>query len=152
MIGRRTRHMKAKVVEENRNPIFKRKEMPVEIAHDENGTPDRIAIKKLLASQLDEKPENLYVVKVEGKTGTDHSLCHIQIYESKGLAVQTLPKHIITRNLPPEERKAKKAEAKPQEPQKAKAAEKPRETKPQEAKKEKATEKAPSQETPKPKK
>lgn len=144
--------MKAKVVEENRNPVLKRKEMLVEIAHDESGTPDRIAIKKLVASQLDEKPENLYVVKVEGKAGTELSLCHIQIYETKELAVQTLPKHIITRNLPPEEREAKKAEAKPQEPRKAKAAEKAPEAKPQETKKEKAAEKAPSQETPKPKK
>ena len=119
--------MKSRIIEENRNPIFKRRELLAEITHDESGTPDRLAIKKFLATQLDEKIDNLYMVKIEGKTGTDKSLCNVEIYENKDLAEKTLPKHIITRNLPPEERKAKK------EP----------EVKPQEAKKEKETEKAP---------
>ncbi|MEM2942854.1 MAG: hypothetical protein QXT81_05480 [Candidatus Bathyarchaeia archaeon] len=120
--------------------MFKRKEILVEIEHDDAGTPDRISVRKLLASQLEERPENIYVVKMEGKTGMSHSLCHIQVYETKELASQTLPEHILTRNLPPEEREAKAA--KPTGDQKAKVAEKPAE-----AKKEKSAGKPSGQKT-----
>ncbi|MBS7623315.1 hypothetical protein KEJ39_06540 [Candidatus Bathyarchaeota archaeon] len=131
--------MKAKVLHESRNPLFKRKEILVEIEHDDTGTPDRISVRKLLASQLEEKPEKIYVVKMEGKTGMSHSLCHVQVYETKELASQTLPEHILTRNLPPEEREAKTA--KPTGDQKAEA------VKPVEARKEKAAGKPSGQKT-----
>jgi ribosomal protein S24E len=131
--------MRAKVLHENRNPLFKRKEILVEIEHDDAGTPDRISVRKLLASQLGERPENIYVVKMEGKTGMSHSLCHVEVYETKELASQTLPEHILTRNLPPEEREAKAEKL--TEDQKEKGA------KPAEAKKEKAAGKPSGQKT-----
>jgi len=138
--------MKAKIMEERRNPVLKRRELLVEVAHDEIGTPERIALKKFLAAQFDEKPENLYLIKIEGKTGSDRSFCNVQIYETKDLAEKILPEHIITRNLPPEERKPKKKqEVKPPEEKREKV------TKPPEEKKEKAAEKTQPKEPEKPK-
>jgi len=129
--------MKAKVIRENRNPILKRKEILVELTHDESGTPERLAARRFLASQLEERIENLYLTKVEGKTGADKSLCHVEVYETKELAEETLPKHILRRNLPPEERQAKKTQpespkreaVKEKVPEKAKAPEAERQKK-----------------------
>ncbi len=137
--------MKAKVIEESGNPVLQRRELLIEVTHDKTGTPERMTLKKFLASQFDEKPENLYLIKVESKTGSDRSLCNVQIYEEKDLAEKTLAKHIITRNLPPEERKPKKErEAKPREEKKAPEEKKektPEKTQPKEAEKTKETEK-----------
>ncbi|MEE9458910.1 MAG: hypothetical protein V3V84_04010 [Candidatus Bathyarchaeia archaeon] len=127
--------MKTKMIYEKNNPVLKRKEIKVEITHEKGGTPDRIAIRDFLASQLKEKPQNLYIIKVEGKTGSDSSVCQAEIYESKELADEILPEHISTRNLPPDKREAKqKPKAKPEEPKKEKPEPK---AKPEEPKKEK---------------
>lgn len=150
--------MKAKVIEDKRNPVLKRREMIVEVSHDEKGTPERLTLREFMSKQFDEKIENLYVVKIEGRTGSDKSLCHIEIYESRELAEDALPEHVITRNLPPEKRKAKqkKEEEKREEAKKEKAKEKSKgvetgKPQPTEAKKEKTEDKAKA-ETEKPKK
>jgi len=130
--------MKTKMIYEKNNPVLKRKEIKVEITHEKGGTPDRIAIRDFLASQLKEKPQNLYIIKVEGKTGSDSSVCQAEIYESKELADEILPKYISTRNLPPDKRETKKSKAKPEETKKEKP--EPKEeskAKPEETKKEK---------------
>ncbi len=152
--------MKAKVMEETRNPVLRRKEILVELTHDEKGTPERLATRDFLASELDEKPENVYVVKIEGKTGLKRSLCHVEVYESKELAEKIVPKYIQTRNLPPEKREAaKKKPEKPKEAVKEKPEAKPKEAekekpepKPKETVKEKPAEKAKAPEAEKPKK
>ena len=129
--------MKTKMISEKNNPVLKRKEIKVEITHEKGGTPDRIAIRDFLASQLKEKPQNLYIIKVEGKTGSDSSVCQAEIYESKELADEILPKYINTRNLPPDKRETKKP--KPEETKKEKPKEEPK-AKPEETKKEKPKE------------
>ena len=131
--------MKTKMIHEKNNPVLKRKEIKVEITHEKGGTPDRIAIKDFLASQLKEKPENLFIIKVEGKTGSDSSICQAEIYESKELAGEILPEYLSTRNLPPDKRAAKqKPKAKPEVAKKEKpeTKEEPK-AKPEEPKKEK---------------
>jgi ribosomal protein S24E len=112
--------MKTKMIYEKNNPVLKRKEIKVEITHEKGGTPDRIAIRDFLASQLKEKPQNLYIIKIEGKTGSDSSVCQAEIYESEELADEILPKYISTRNLPPDKREAKKSKVKPEETKKEK--------------------------------
>jgi ribosomal protein S24E len=130
--------MKTKMIYEKNNPVLKRKEIKVEITHEKGGTPDRIAIRDFLASQLKEKPQNLYIIKVEGKTGSDSSVCQAEIYESKELADEILPEHIRTRNLPPDKRETKqKPKAKPEETKKEKPEPKEPKAKPEETKKEK---------------
>ena len=150
--------MDFKVKQDTYNPLLKRKEVSVEIDHDGQGTPSRVDLRKAVASKYNTKQENVYVVEMQTKTGTQSAVCTVEVYDDAKMAQQTVPKHIQTRNLPPDERKrvreeeAKKEEVKPK-PEKPKA-QKPTETKeqkPEEAPKEAKpkTETKPSTEAPK---
>jgi small subunit ribosomal protein S24e len=120
-----------KVKQDTYNPLLKRKEVSLEIEHEGQGTPSRIDLRKAVASKFSTKLENVYVIEVETKTGTQNALCQIEVYDDAQTAQQTVPKHIRTRNLPPDERRqireqeAKKEEAKPkgEKPKAAKLAE-----------------------------
>jgi len=125
-----------RVKQDTYNPLFKRKEVSLEVEHDGEGTPSRVDLRKAVAAKFNTKAENVYVIDVETNTGTQNAKCLIEVYEDAKVAEQTVPKHIQTRNLPPEERKkvreqeAKKEEVKP----------KPKATKPAEPKAGKAAE------------
>ena len=140
--------MDLKVKQDTYNPLLKRKEVSLEVEHEGQGTPSRIDLRKAVASKFSTKPENVYVIEVETKTGTQNAICQIEVYDDAQTAQQTVPKHIQTRNLPPDQRKqvreqeAKKEEAKPKG-EKPKAA-KPAAAKPEAkvAKQEEATKEA----------
>jgi len=127
--------MDLKVKQDTYNPLFKRKEVSLEVEHDGQGTPSRLDLRKAVASKFNTKAENVYVIDVETNTGTQNAQCLVEVYDDAQMAVQTVPKHIQTRNLPPDERKkvreqeAKKEEVKPK-PEKPKAG-KPAEGKPE---------------------
>jgi small subunit ribosomal protein S24e len=127
-----------KITQDTYNPLLKRKEVSIEVDHEGQGTPSRIDLRKAVASKLNTKPENVYVIDVETKTGTQNAVCLVEVYDDPQTAQQTVSKYIQTRNLPPEERKQvreqeAKKEAKPK-------AEKPKPGKPSEAKPEAKTE------------
>jgi ribosomal protein S24E len=123
-----------KVKQDTYNPLFKRKEVSLEVEHDGQGTPSRVDLRKAVASKFNTKSENVYVIDVETGTGTQNAQCLVEVYDDAKMAGQTVPKHIQTRNLPPEERKkvreqeTKKEEAKPKPSPKAA---KPAESKPE---------------------
>jgi len=119
-----------KVLDQAYNPLLKRKEVKVEITHSGAGTPDRFMIRKELASRLNVKLDNLYVVGMETKTGMGKTRCNAEVYDTPETARKITPNYVIIRNKPPEERKkeAKPAEA-PKKPEK-------KEGKPPEPKKE----------------
>jgi small subunit ribosomal protein S24e len=110
--------LELKVRQEEYNALLRRKEIYAEVDHDEAGTPSRIDLRKAIASKYGAKPENVYVIDIETKTGTQTALCEVQVYDDNEGAQRTVPKHIRTRNLPPEERRrvreqeARKTEAK----------------------------------------
>lgn len=138
--------MDFKVRQDAYNPLLKRKEVRVEVDHDGAGTPSRVDLRKAIAAKYNTKPENVYVLDVETKTGTQSASCAIEVYDDPQSAQRTVPKYIQVRNLPPEERKrvreqeAKKEEVKPK-------AEKPKMEKPKAEKpKEEAKEEKPKQE------
>ena len=121
-----------KVREDTYNPLLKRKEVSVEIEHEGQGTPSRVDLRKAVATKFSTKPENVYVIDVETKTGTQNAVCQAEVYDDPKTAQQTVPKYIQIRNLPPDERKQvreqeAKKEAKPK-------GEKSKPTKPSEAK------------------
>lgn len=97
--------MEFKVINEFYNPLIKRKEVKAEIIHQAAGTPDRFSLRKELASKLNEDLEKLYIVKMVTKTGTNKTICDIEVYDNKETAKLIIPKHILIRNLSPEERK-----------------------------------------------
>lgn len=132
-------HMEFKVMQDNYNALLKRKEVLIEVDHEESGTPSRIELKKAVAAKYGTKPDNVYVVDVETKTGTQNAICELQVYDDPKVAANIVPKYIQVRDLPPEEQKkareqkAKKKEEKPKE-EKAKV-EKGKEEKPKQEEK-----------------
>jgi len=105
--------MDFKIREDNYNPLLKRKELRLEVDHDEAGTPSRMDLRKAIASKYGTQADNVYVMNMHTKTGTHGALCEVQVYDEPEQARRVVPKHIQIRNLPPEERKkAKEQKAK----------------------------------------
>jgi ribosomal protein S24E len=121
--------MEIKVSNEFYNPLLKRKEITLEIEHTGEGTPQRFDIRKRMASKLNAKIENVFVVSLNTSTGLQRSTCALQVYDDPRAASSTVPEHVATRNLPPEER-AKVKEAKAAKPEKAAKPAEKREAKP----------------------
>ena len=124
--------MEIKVSNEFYNPLLKRKEITLEIEHTGEGTPQRFDIRKRMASKLNAKIENVFVVSLDTSTGLQRSTCTLQVYDDSRAASSTVPEHVATRNLPPEER-AKVKEAKAAKPEKAAKPAAKREAKPKES-------------------
>jgi ribosomal protein S24E len=124
--------MEIKVSNELYNPLLKRKEITLEIEHTGEGTPQRFDIRKRMASKLNAKIENVFVVSLDTYTGLQRSTCALQVYDDSRAASSTVPEHVATRNLPPEER-AKVKEAKAAKPEKAAKPAEKREAKPKES-------------------
>jgi len=125
-----------KVKQDTYNPLFKRKEVSLEVEHEGVGTPSRVDLRKAVAAKFNTKTENVYVIDIETNTGTENAECLVEVYEDAKMAEQTVPKHIKTRNLPLEERK----KVREQEGKKEEAKEKPKAAKPAEPKAGKAAE------------
>jgi len=115
-----------KVLNEHYNPVMKRKEIKVEVSHASVGTPERFSTRKALAERFNTKLENLYVTDMITGTGTQETICNIEVYDDQKFASQIVPTYIRIRNLPADERKklkeektAEKKEVKPAAPEKA---------------------------------
>lgn len=121
--------MELKIVKDTRNELFKRREIEFEVAHSGSGTPDRFAVRKALASKAGSKLDNVYVLSIMNYTGTNRGPGKAEVYESRQIAERVLPRHLLIRNMPPEER-AKIQKAEKEKP----AVKKPPEKKPEEKK------------------
>ena len=114
--------MDIKISSDSYNPLLKRREIGLEIHHKGEGTPQRFDVRKRIASKLNTKIENVFVVSLDTTTGLQRTLCSLQIYDDPRTASSTVPEHIAVRNLPPEERakireaKSAKVEKKPAKP------------------------------------
>lgn len=95
--------------------------MYADVGHENTGSPSRLALRDAVASKYGVKPENVYVVDIHTRTGTQESECTIQVYDDPATAKLMVPEYIRVRNLPVEERKkareqkTKKKEEKPKE-------------------------------------
>lgn len=108
--------MEFKVRRENYNPVLSRKEVHLEIDHDRSGTPTRVELRKAVAAKYGVKADNVYVVNMQTNTGTRQATCEVQVYDDPKFARMVVPKHVQTRNLPPEERKRAAEEKAKEEP------------------------------------
>jgi ribosomal protein S24E len=124
--------MEIKVSNESYNPLLRRKEITLEIDHSGEGTPQRFDIRKRMASKLNAKIENVFVISLDTSTGMQRTTCALQVYDDPRVASSTIPEHVATRNLPPEER-AKVKEDKAAKPEKAAKPAEKREAKPKES-------------------
>jgi ribosomal protein S24E len=110
--------MEFKVKQDVYNPLLKRKEVSLDVNHEREGSPSRVALRDAIATKYSTKSENVFVVQIQTPTGSQHSVCEVEIYDDYEGARSVVPKHIQIRNLPSEERKkmreaSKKAEEKP---------------------------------------
>jgi len=109
--------MEVKIIDKKYNPLLKRNEVVFEVKHEKvKGTPPRLEIRAKLAEMLKMKLDQVYMRKVETKTGTMLALGEANAYDTVEQAVLIEPKYVIERNTPKE--KAKEAE-KPKKPEKA---------------------------------
>jgi small subunit ribosomal protein S24e len=110
--------MEIEIISEKYNPLLKRKEVVFQVKHEQTkGTPPRFEIRTKLAEKLKMKLEQVYVRKVETKTGTMIARGEANAYDSIKQAMFIEPKFIIERNAPKE--KAEEAE-KPEKVEKPK--------------------------------
>ena len=116
--------MDAKIIKDRRNQLFSRREIEFEVIHPKSGTPDRFSIRKALASKVSSKLENVYVLEVLSATGTNRSVGKAGVYENPQIAERVLPRHLLIRNMPPEEREKAKQTEKGKKPEEKKAEEK----------------------------
>jgi len=115
--------MEIKIIAQKYNPLLKRKEVIFEVKHEKvKGTPPRLEIRTKLAEMLKMKLDQVYMRKVETKTGTMIALGEANAYDTVEQAVLTESKYVIERNTPKE--KAKEAE-KPKKTEKAEEQKKP---------------------------
>ena len=83
--------MDFKVKQDTYNPLLKRKEVSVEVEHESQGTPSRLDLRKAVASKYSTKTENVYVIDVESKTGTQNALCSVEVYDDPETAAANGP-------------------------------------------------------------
>jgi ribosomal protein S24E len=95
--------MKLKILSKEQNPLMKRKEVTFRVDHAQTGgTPTRLEIRKQLANLLKMDIELVYINQLETKTGTMVALGEANAYDSVEQAKLVEPKHIIARNVTPE--------------------------------------------------
>lgn len=128
--------MEIKVLKEVNNPLLHRKEIQFEIRHSGAGTPDRLSIRQAVASKLKADSSKVYVIDAITATGTQTTTGRADLYQEVQDAEIFLPQHILTRNLPPEQRSKAAPEEKPEPAEEGKKAEqKPGKPKPGESEK-----------------
>jgi ribosomal protein S24E len=113
----------AKIVSERRNQLFNRREIEFEVIHSDSGTPDRLSIRKAIAAKTNSKLDSVYLLEVQTVTGTNRSVGKAEVYDNPQIAEKVLPRHLLIRNMPPDQREkvkqadaAKKAEGKKEQP------------------------------------
>jgi small subunit ribosomal protein S24e len=120
--------MEFKVRQDTYNPLLGRKELSLVVEHENAGSPSRTSLRDAVAVKYGTKAESVFVVEINTKTGTQYSVCEVQVYDDSKAAKILVPKHIQIRNLPSEERKKIREQSKKTE-EKPKAAEKPKQAK-----------------------
>jgi small subunit ribosomal protein S24e len=120
--------MEVKIISKRYNPLLKRKEVIFEVKHEQiKGTPPRFELRTKLAEMLKMKLEQVYVRKVETKTGTMIALGEANAYDTVEQAMLIEPKYVIERNTPKEKEKEAEKPKKEEKPEEPKKPEKPAE-------------------------
>ena len=97
--------MDVKIVSKKENPLFKRKEVKFTVVHSQSKTPERLDIKRLLASELQVSDKLVFIKRMDTMTGTNTTVGEANAYETEAQAKLIEPKYITKRNSPPEKPK-----------------------------------------------
>jgi len=119
--------LEVKIVQQQYNPLLKRKELAFEIKHEQTrGTPSRLEVRQKLAEQLKTNLELVFVKRFETKTGTMTARGEANVYDTVEQAKLVEPRHLIERNMPKEKKEAAEKAEEPKKPEKPEKAEKPK--------------------------
>lgn len=91
--------MKFKVVEMKDNPIFKRKEIVLEIEHMGEATPTREMVKNFVSNELDLNAEHIFIISIRTETGRPVSRATVYAFNSLEDARLQLPKKYWAREV-----------------------------------------------------
>jgi small subunit ribosomal protein S24e len=98
--------MEVNISSEKKNPLLKRREVCFNVEHERTrGTPQRLEVRKAVATALKTDPDLVFVKKLETKTGTNVAVGVANVYDSVEQARSIEPEYIIKRNAPPEKPK-----------------------------------------------
>ncbi len=86
------------VVNEKYNPLIKRLELDIRIAHIGKGTPSRGILRKAIAEAYNVDIEKVYVRKIESEFGWGVTRVEVHIYDSPDRAKLFEPEYVIKRN------------------------------------------------------
>ena len=90
--------MEIDIVEERENPLFKRKELTVEISHLKEATPTRDAFRKKIAALKNADLNTVVVQEIQSTFGMPKSKALVHIYDTPDLALKIEAAHILKRN------------------------------------------------------
>jgi len=112
--------LEVKIVQQQYNPLLKRKELAFEIKHEQaRGTPSRLEVRQKLAEQLKTNLELVFVKRFETKTGTMTARGEANAYDTVEQAKLVEPQYLIERNVPKEKREAAEKAEEPKKPEKS---------------------------------
>jgi len=92
-----------------KNPLIGRREITFEV--EEISTPSRAEIRRDIAVLMKTELENVWIRKMETKSGTRTTVGTVHIYDEAEKALQVEPEYIIKRNQAPEQPSEPKEES-----------------------------------------
>ena len=98
--------MKVKTINEKENPLFKRKELSLEIEHEESKTPAKAELQKEMAKHLKKDVQQIEIKSIFSDCGTAKSKAKVFVWEEK--KVPDLSKAVKKEEAPKEEVKEEK--------------------------------------------
>ena len=87
------------VIGKKRNDLLDRLEIDVVIHHMKEGTPSRLKLREIIASQLKVPVDCVIVRRILSEYGLSTSKARIHVYSSKERALSIEPEYIIKRNF-----------------------------------------------------
>jgi|WetSurMetagenome_2_1015567.scaffolds.fasta_scaffold05109_12 ribosomal protein S24E len=101
--------MEVKIISKKENALLKRKEVQFQVEHTQGKTPERLDIKRSIASELQVSDKLVFVKRMKTLTGTNTAVGFANAYESAEQAKRIEPAYIQKRNSPPEKPKEEEA-------------------------------------------
>jgi ribosomal protein S24E len=103
--------MEVKIVSTKKNPLLKRKEVDFRVEQGPKGkTPQRLEVKKAIATELKINEDLVFIKKMQTMTGTNTTVGVANAYETVEQAKFIEPEYIRKRNSPPEEPKEEESQ------------------------------------------
>ena len=123
--------MKVKTNNEKENPLFKRKELSLEIEHEESKTPAKAELQQYMAKHLKKDVQQIEIKSIFSDCGTAKSKAKVFVWEEK--KVPDLSKAVKKEEKPAEKEKKKEEEKVSDEGKRDYAVEEKKEEAPKEA-------------------